>query len=57
MSIYGEGSLKIVASELAKYNINLVTVQEVRWGNGVSQSASQQMIIHFSVETGMLIIT
>jgi exonuclease III len=30
-SLYRVGSLKTVASELAKYNINLVVVQEVRW--------------------------
>jgi len=31
------GSLKTAASELAKYNLDLVAVQEVRWVEGGSQ--------------------
>jgi hypothetical protein len=30
-SLYRAGSLKTVASELSKYNLDLVAVQEVRW--------------------------
>jgi hypothetical protein len=46
------GSLKTAASEFAKYNFNLVTVQEVR---GVEGEVSQQMIIHFSMAMEMLL--
>jgi hypothetical protein len=37
--LYRAGSLKTVASELAKFNLDLVAVQEVRWENGGSQPA------------------
>jgi hypothetical protein len=30
MGFYGAGSLKTVVSELAKYNLDLVVIQEVR---------------------------
>jgi hypothetical protein len=33
------GSLKTVASEVAKYNLDLVAVQDARWGEGGSQPA------------------
>jgi hypothetical protein len=33
---YRAGSLKTVASELAKYNLDLVAAQEVRWVEGGS---------------------
>jgi len=46
-------SLKIVASKLAKYNFDLMAVQEVRW----EKDENQQMIIHFTMEMGMLIIS
>jgi exonuclease III len=52
-SIYRVCSLKTVASELAKYNLDLMAVQEVRWVKG----GRQQMIIDFAMEMGMLIIT
>jgi exonuclease III len=38
-SLYRAGSLKAVASELAKYNLDLVAVQEARWDMGGSQPA------------------
>jgi len=34
------GSLKTVTSELAKYDLDLVAVQEVRWVEGDSQPAN-----------------
>jgi len=40
-------------SKLAKYELGLGAVQEVRWGVMVSQ----EMSIHFFTEMGMLIIT
>jgi len=52
-SLYKACSLKTVASELAKYNLNLVAIQEVRW---VGVLVNQQTIIYFSVEVGTLII-
>jgi hypothetical protein len=36
---FGAGSLTTVASELAKYNLDLVEVQEVRWDKGCSKPA------------------
>jgi hypothetical protein len=33
-SLYGAGSLTAVARELARYKLDLVGVQEVRWDNG-----------------------
>jgi hypothetical protein len=50
--LYRVGSLKTVASELAKYNLHIVAVQMGQeW-----QSASRRLYI-FSMEMGMLIIT
>jgi hypothetical protein len=40
-------------SELAKYNLGQVTVQEVRW----DEVDSQQSITHFSMAMEMLMIT
>jgi hypothetical protein len=53
-NLYRAGSLTTVVSKLTKYNFDLEAVQEVRWFEAV---VSQQMIIHFSMEMGMLIIT
>jgi hypothetical protein len=36
-SLYRSGSLKIVSGELAKYKLDLVGVQEVRWDKGGNQ--------------------
>jgi hypothetical protein len=33
-SLYSSGSLKTVASEMAKYNLDLAAVQDVRWVEG-----------------------
>ena len=34
MSLYRAGSLKAAARQLARYKLDLVGVQEVRWDNG-----------------------
>jgi hypothetical protein len=52
-NLYRTGLLTTVASELAKCNLDLVAVHEDIWVEGVSQ----QTIVHFSVEMGLLIIT
>jgi hypothetical protein len=52
--VYRPNSLKTVASKLAKYNLHVVAVQEVRLMRVV---VSQQMIIQFSIEMGTLIFT
>jgi hypothetical protein len=52
-SLYTAGSLKTVGSEMAKYNLDLVSVQEVRW----VEADNQQTIIHLSLEMGMLVIS
>jgi len=36
-SLYRTGSLKIAASELAKYTLDLVRVKKVRWDDNDSQ--------------------
>jgi exonuclease III len=48
-SLHRAGSLKTLVSELAKYKFDLVTVQEVRWDEGVG---SQQTIIFFFYGNG-----
>jgi hypothetical protein len=47
------GLLKRAACELAKYNLDLVAVQEVRW----DKYDNWRTIIHFCMEIRMLIIT
>jgi len=37
--LYRKGSLKIVASNLAKYNFSLVAVQDIKWDSGGSEPA------------------
>jgi hypothetical protein len=49
----GQVSLKTVASELIKYNLDLVAIQEV---DGLRVVNSQQMIIHFFIEMSMIIV-
>jgi hypothetical protein len=53
-TLYRAGSLKTVPSDLAKRNLNLVAVQDVRWGNGSSQPTEDCTFFH---GTGMLIIS
>jgi exonuclease III len=38
-SLYGTGSVKTVASKLAKHNADLVAVQEIRWDKCGSEPA------------------
>ena len=47
------GSLTAAARELARYKLDLVGVQEVRWDKGAQQ---EQRIIIFSMEKEMKII-
>jgi hypothetical protein len=49
--LYTAGSLKAAASELAKNKLHLVAAREVRWDN------HGRLIIHFSMEMGMLIVS
>jgi exonuclease III len=53
-SLYRIGSLKTVASELVKYKLDLVGVQEVRWEKGGTQRAED---CTFFMEKGMGIIS
>jgi hypothetical protein len=48
------GSLKTVATEFAKYKLDLVAVQEVR---GDVVVVSQQTVIYFSMAMEMPVIT
>jgi len=38
-SLYRVGSLKAATRELGRYKLNIVGVQEVRWGKGVTVRA------------------
>jgi exonuclease III len=40
-SMYRAGSLRAIAEELSKYNLDLVGVQEVRWDAGGTEPASK----------------
>jgi hypothetical protein len=44
--VYGASSLKTVASEFAKYNLDLLAVQQVRWDKGGSQPAGNFIFIY-----------
>jgi len=44
-SLCRTGSLKRVANKLAKYNLHLVAVQEVRWDEYGSQSVKMRMML------------
>jgi hypothetical protein len=52
-SLYRAGSLMTVAKEISKYKLNLVGVQEVRWGGGGTEPAGEY---HFSMERGIRIM-
>jgi exonuclease III len=45
-SLYRAGSLKTIASELAKYNLDLVAVQEVTFIDSGSQAADDYTFFH-----------
>jgi hypothetical protein len=40
-SLYRTGSLRAVAEEISKYNLDLVGVQEVRWDGGGTEPAGE----------------
>jgi len=40
-NFYRAGSLKAAARELARYKLDVVVVQEVRWGKGGTVSAGE----------------
>jgi len=46
MSLSRAGSLKTVASELAKYSLDLVAVKEIRQVEGGSQSADDYTFLY-----------
>jgi len=50
-NLYRSGFLKTVASELAKYNLDLVAVQEIRWVEGGSQPADHHTFFHVNGNT------
>jgi hypothetical protein len=45
-SLYRAGSLKTAASELAKYKLNLMAVQEFRWDKASSELADNYKFFH-----------
>ena len=53
-SLYRAGSLMAVARELARYKLDLVGVQEVRWNKGVTVRRGDYS---FSMEKEMKIIS
>jgi exonuclease III len=55
-SLYRAGSLMATVRELARYKLDLVSVQEVRWDKGGSVKAGKEMKI-ISWEWGFLSIT
>jgi hypothetical protein len=55
LGVYREGSMETTASNLAKYILDLVAIQEIRWNKGKSQPPDDYTF--FSMEMEMLIIT
>jgi exonuclease III len=45
-SPYRASLLKTIARELAKYNLDVVAVQEVRWNKGGSQTPNNYKIFY-----------
>jgi exonuclease III len=60
-SLYRRGSLKIETHESAKYNLDLLKVQEVRWDNGDSEPADNHTFFYGNrnanhhIETGFFV--
>jgi len=52
-SLYRSGSLKTVARQLARYELDVVGVQEVRW----DERCTEQGIIFFSMEREAKIVS
>jgi hypothetical protein len=42
-NLYRAGALRTLASEVAKYNLDLVAVQEVRWDKGGNHPAEDNI--------------
>jgi hypothetical protein len=40
-SMYNAGSLRAIAEEISKYNLDLLGVQEVRWDGGGTEPAGK----------------
>jgi hypothetical protein len=45
-SLYRAGSLKTVSRELARYKLDLVGVQEVRWEGGGTEPAGEYTFVY-----------
>jgi hypothetical protein len=45
-SLYRAGSLKTVSRELARYKLDLVGVQEVRWESGGTEPAGEHTFVY-----------
>jgi exonuclease III len=48
-SIYRAGSLREVAEEISKYNLDLVEVQEIRWDGGGTETAGEHTFFYGKV--------
>jgi hypothetical protein len=49
-SMYRAGSLRAVAEEISKYNLDLVGVQDVRWDRGGTQPAGEYTFFYGKVK-------
>jgi hypothetical protein len=45
-SLYRAGSLMTVETELSKYKLDFVRVQEVRWDRGVTEQVGEFTVLH-----------
>jgi hypothetical protein len=45
-SLYRAGSLRTVAEEVSKYKLDLLGVQEVRWGGGGTEPAGEYTFLY-----------
>jgi hypothetical protein len=43
-SMYRAGSPKAVSEEISKYKLNLMGIQEVRWGGSGTEPASEYLL-------------
>jgi hypothetical protein len=46
LGIYRAGSLQTAASEIAKYRLDLVAVQEIRWSDGGTEPAEDGSLLY-----------
>jgi hypothetical protein len=56
-SLYRAGSLKTVPCKLAKYNLDQVAVQEVRWAEGGSQPADNYTFFYGNGNTSFFLLS